>query len=48
MVCKINAKHHGNKKESKTTDSKKKKGKPKHSAFAKVKYDHKKSVGALD
>jgi hypothetical protein len=34
-LCKINAKAHGNKKETKATKSKKKTGKPKHSAFHK-------------
>ena len=42
-LCKIKAKAHGNKKESKKTNSKKK-GKPKHSAFAKVKDDCKESL----
>jgi hypothetical protein len=43
-LCKINGKPHGNKKESETTKSKKKTGKPKYSAFRNGQDDCKESV----
>jgi hypothetical protein len=43
-LCKINAKVHGNKKETKSTKSKKKTGKLKHSAFHNGQDDCKESI----
>jgi hypothetical protein len=43
-LCRINAKAHGNKRETKATKSKKKTGKPKHSAFHNGQDDCKESV----